>query len=116
MRFIPIFLCASILLSSPSPVSSQSEATAEAELAFRNAERELTAAFSALLAGVKQHALRRDIESAQRAWLLFRDKEASARAGITSHGGSAYSMDYLANRTELTRERFRQLGELLEKL
>lgn len=57
-----------------------------------------------------------DLVKAQRAWITFREKEAAARAGVTSQGGSAYAMDYQANMTETTRQRIVQLELMLANL
>ena len=116
MRFTCCFLAALLLFSFCPGSAAQSEATSQAEVAFRQADRELNAVYASLLARAKRRKIIGDIKAAQRAWLDFRDKEASVRAGVTSHGGSAYHMDYLANRAELTRERTAQLRGLLRKL
>jgi uncharacterized protein YecT (DUF1311 family) len=116
MRFRVCLLGACLFFSLCLPAAAQSEATAQAEVAFRQVDQELNAAYTALLGKAKARALKNDIREAQRAWLQFRDKEAALQAGVTSQGGSAYTMDYLANRTELTEARIKQLTALRSKL
>jgi uncharacterized protein YecT (DUF1311 family) len=53
-------------------------------------------------------------KEAQQKWQSFRDAEASFHAGLTSGGGSAYSVDYQIERLELTRERIKVLKKIYE--
>ena len=55
-------------------------------------------------------------KEAQQKWLSFRDAEACFQAGLTSGGGSAYSIDYMSERLELTRERIRLLKKVLDSV
>jgi uncharacterized protein YecT (DUF1311 family) len=104
------------LLAATLPARSQSEATLQAEKAFEQADGELKAVYTMVLDKTKHPKLRHDVQAAQRAWLVFRDREGAARAGVSSQGGSAYSMDYHAARAELTKERTVQLQNLLKHL
>ena len=99
-----------------SPGRSQSEATMQAEKAFKEADTELGAVYQAVLKRINHPKLKQDVQAAQRAWIAFRDREAVARAGASSQGGSAYSMDLLAARAELTQERTAQFQKLLKRL
>jgi uncharacterized protein YecT (DUF1311 family) len=104
------------LLAAILPARSQSEATLQAEKAFEEAAGELKAVYGMVLDKIRHPKLKQEVQAAQRAWLVFRDREGAARAGVSSQGGSAYSMDYLAARAELTKERTLQLQKLLKHL
>lgn len=112
-RWLIIAVC---LFAFASPGRSQSEATMQAEKAFKEAAAELDAVYRTVLSRIDQPKLKRDVQAAQRAWIAFRDREATARAAASSQGGSAYSMDLLAARAELTQERTLQLQKLLKRL
>ena len=109
-------LIAVCLFAFASPGQSQSKATAQAEKGLAEAASELDSAYRTVLKRIKHPKLKQDVQAAQRAWVAFRDREAVARAGVSSQGGSAYSMDLLAARAELTRERTLQLQKLLKQL
>ncbi len=55
-------------------------------------------------------------QEAQKKWQSFRDAEASFQAGLTSGGGSAYSLDYQTERMEKTRERIKVLKKVLDSI
>ena len=95
---------------------SQSEATTQAEKGLEAAASELDAVYQTVLKRIENPKLKQDVQAAQRAWIAYRDREAVARAGVSSQGGSAYSMDLLATRAELTQERTLQLQKLLKRL
>ena len=89
-----------------------------AEKDFKKADSEMNAVYQKALVELAQDSdhgkiLIADFKKAQRAWLTFRDAEAACRAGVTSNGGSAYTMNYLANLTSLTLHRTKDLSELL---
>lgn len=88
-----------------------------AERDFKKADAEMNAMYQKVLSALAQDTDHgkihiANLKKAQRAWLAFRDAEATARAGASSDGGSAYSMDYLANLKILTIYRTKELAEL----
>lgn len=112
-RWSVIAVCLFVFASSG---QSQSEATTQAEKGFEAAASELDAVYRMVLKRIERPKLKEDVQAAQRAWIAYRDREAVARAGVSSQGGSAYSMDLLATRAELTQERTLQLQKLLKGL
>jgi uncharacterized protein YecT (DUF1311 family) len=79
---------------------------------FKQADKELNAAYSRLLAKISpagQSALR----DAQQTWLRFRDQECDFET-LGSTGGSVHSMVLLICRTNLTRLRTEQLVAQIE--
>lgn len=92
----------------------QSGATLIAESGYKKIDVELNQVYNELIEVLKVKGSKDDIVKAQRAWIAFRESDAKARAGITSDGGSAYSMDYLANMTEMTQQRVEQLKAILK--
>ena len=105
-RWSIIAIC---LFALASPGRSQSEATAQAEKGLAKAATELDAVYQTVLKRIDHPKLKEDVQAAQRAWIAYRDREAVVRAGVSSQGGSAYSMDLLATCAELTQERTLQL-------
>jgi len=97
----------------------QTDVVDAAEKEFKKADAEMNAAYQkvlSVLVKAPDHGkiLIADLKKAQRAWLVFRDAEAAIRAGVSSGGGSAYSMDYLANLATLTEQRTKDLNRLLK--
>lgn len=88
----------------------------EAEKEFKKADAKLSTVYKELLAHVSDKRIRSDVIEAQKAWIAFRDKDALAMAGITSNGGSAFSLDYLNNLIDLTEERVSQLERIASTL
>ena len=85
----------------------------QADQSFKAADAELNRTYKLLQSHLQSAQQKKDLTKAQKAWIAFRDSNAAFRAGVTSGGGSAYSMDYLANLTELTQQRNKQLKALL---
>lgn len=111
-RWFVVFAFSFIFLSSEI-AHSQPQATLQAEQWFKSVDKKMEQAYHDVL-NVIQHSplpvetkkvLKKDFIEAQKSWLKYREREAAARAGFTAQGGSAYSMDYLANLAELTEER-----------
>lgn len=99
----------------------QSEATTQAEKSFKEADARLNQAYQETLQTIVREKLpghpEEDLRKSQRAWLKFRDAEASARALVEAEGGSIYSTYYCAFLAKLTEDRIKQLEECyLEKL
>lgn len=102
------------------PDGNQSELNACAADDFRKADQELNAAYQAL---VKKEAGDRvfvsKLRQAQKAWLAFRDAELEARFACAEKDiricwGSLYPMLFHARQAALTRDRTRQLQQLLK--
>ena len=85
-----------------------------ARAGFDRAEASLNACYQKLLKAIPDEKLRQEVKLAQQAWVKFRDADASAHAGITSQGGSAYAMDFMVNLAELTEQRTAQLKKMLK--
>jgi uncharacterized protein YecT (DUF1311 family) len=104
------------LLFSAANAVAQSEATQLADKEFRQADALLNRAYQQLQLRLESARARDELAKAQRAWIGFRDSDSAFHAGVSSGGGSAYSTDYLANRTQLTEQRTAQLNALLRSL
>jgi uncharacterized protein YecT (DUF1311 family) len=94
---------------------AQSEATQESEKAFRRADADLNQVYQRVMTRLKTPDAKKHLVKAQNAWISFRDSESEFRAGITG-GGSAYSMDFMAKQTDLTKERIKDLRTILSRL
>jgi uncharacterized protein YecT (DUF1311 family) len=111
----------SILVASVVLAQAQPDVRDEAETSFKRADAELNQTYQRLLAKIDAHPdlpkrLRADLQKAQRSWIAFRDAEASFRAGLSSGGGSAYSMDYFVTLAELTEQRTQELKKRFKLL
>lgn len=85
----------------------------EAETALQDVNSRLQTVFRQLVRNVSDPRTKEDVKKAHSAWQTFSAAEATARAGVTSKGGSAYSSDRTQVLLELTEERLRQLREQL---
>ena len=94
-------------------IRAADEATVQSDNEWLDADRALNAAYQALLPSLTATDAA-SLKKAQTAWLVYRDAQAALKAHLTSDGGSAYSTDFLANSTELTIERTKQLKALLK--
>ena len=104
-----------------SPLHGQSEATKDAETSFKEADARLNRVHQeALHALIRENFLghpEEELRKSQRAWLTFRDEEASTRALIAAGSGSIYSTYFSNYLAELTDDRVKQLNVCyLEKL
>ncbi len=93
---------------------AQPDVRDEAARAFKRADATLNRTYAQLLAKIEgqpdhPRQLRSDLRRAQRSWIAFRAAEAAFRAGLSSGGGSAYTMDYFATLAELTEQRIQEL-------
>lgn len=113
-HLLSIFSIAALLIA-PSAFA-QSEATLAAERWFRRADADLNRTYTQLQSRLKSPRAKDELAKAQRAWIAFRDSDSAFRAGITSGGGSAYSMDYMGNQAELTEQRTKKLKTFLQHL
>jgi uncharacterized protein YecT (DUF1311 family) len=88
---------------------------------FDAADRELNQVYRKLMsAGAKEPVFIASLRGAQKAWLAFRDAELESRFACENQDhrtcwGSMITLDWPAYKTQLTRERTRQLGKLLEE-
>ena len=116
---------ASVSTDPPTPQQSQNEQpttqpsendhpTTIADQSFKLADAELNSTYKLLQSRLQSASQKSELTKAQKAWIAFRDSDATFRAGVSSGGGSAYSMDYLANLTELTEQRAKELKALLQ--
>ena len=106
---------------------SQNEADVRdiARKSFEQADVELNKAYQDLIKGINSQAfltteikniIPSDLKQSQRAWVTFRDAESKLRAGLSSQGGSGYSMDYIATKSELTQQRIKELKGFIKSL
>lgn len=88
---------------------------------FNTADAELNRVYRELLAaGAREPVFIAKLRSAQQAWIRFRDAELESRFACENQDnrvcwGSMITLDWPAYKTQLTRERTRELGKLLEE-
>lgn len=91
---------------------SQQDENAEAALAFERADKELNEVYGKVM-GVLDDESKQRLKKAQRAWVAFRDAEATFRADAEARGGSMWPLIHEGIRSRLTKERVVSLRELL---
>lgn len=94
------------------PGQSQQEMNAEAAAAFEKADKELNRAYAKVM-GVLDDESKQRLKVAQRAWVAFRDAEATFRADAEARGGSMWPLVHEGIRARLTEARVNSLKELL---
>ena len=87
---------------------TQSEMNAQARADFERADAELNKTYKALLTRLSDAESKKKLEDSQRAWIAFRDAEASFAADQV-RGGSAAPVLRYASMTESTEQRIKQL-------
>src|ERR1041385_7316570 len=87
---------------------TQSEMNAQARTEFERADAELRKTYAALLARLSDTESKKKLEDSQRAWIAFRDAEASFAADQL-RGGSAAPVLRYTSITESTEQRINQL-------
>lgn len=98
---------------------NQLELNACASADFERADVELNKTYQMILKKMADEPLFvRKLRVAQNAWLVFRDADLDARFSCAENDvrrcwGSMYPMSYLARKTELTKDRTRQLQQIL---
>ena len=112
MKILPLCLLLAALSPVPLVAQSQQEMNAEAAEAFTIADKELNAVYAKVLANLDDEA-KEHLKKAQRAWVAFRDAEASFRADAEARGGSMWPLIHEGVRSRLTKERVKSLKELL---
>jgi uncharacterized protein YecT (DUF1311 family) len=106
-----------ILSNSPSIIAlAQSEATTQAEIDYKKSNTELNSLYNKVIKKLPDTLSRTKLVNTQKAWIIFRDLDAKFRAEISSNGGSAYSMDFISNLTDLTNQRITQLNSIFNAL
>lgn len=109
-----LWISSLLLLSLPSLAQNQGTLNAQADREFRQADKELNAAYQELSPKLGPEA-RRALVTAQQAWVKFRDADAQAHAEAY-HGGSMAPMVYSNQQKQDTVLRCRQLREWLKEL
>jgi uncharacterized protein YecT (DUF1311 family) len=109
-------------LATPATAQTQADLTAQAGADWKRADTAMNAQYRATMAFMKTmdgHAgvangpsYRQALLASQRAWLTFRDAQCVMQ-GYGYRGGSAEPMERLACRATLTRERTKQLKDLV---
>ncbi|WP_193213844.1 lysozyme inhibitor LprI family protein [Luteolibacter marinus] len=94
------------------PAQSQAEMNAEAAAAFEKADKELNQVYVKVMRELDDESKQR-LKVAQRAWVAFRDAEATFRADAEARGGSMWPMIHEGIRGRLTAQRVKSLKELL---
>ena len=87
---------------------TQSEMNAQARAEFERADAELSKTHKALLARLSDAESKKKLEESQRAWIAFRDAEASFAADQVRGGSAAPVLRYMSM-TESTEQRIKQL-------
>lgn len=87
---------------------TQSEMNAQARAEFERADAELNKTYKALLARLSDAESKKKLEESQRAWIAFRDAEASFAADQVRGGSAAPVLRYMSM-TESTEQRIKQL-------
>jgi uncharacterized protein YecT (DUF1311 family) len=122
MRFITLGVLASSILITSSAISQTEPTTLDiAQKSFEQADTLLNQTYQNLQKKITSLPLEKkktlsELKEVQRTWILFRDMESVLRASVSSQGGSAYTLDLIANKTELTNQRIKELKFLTNSL
>ena len=112
-----LLLCAALSLTGilpiPARAQSQAEMNQHAEKDFDAADAAMNKAYKQLMSKLDKEAQAK-LKSAQRAWVAFRDAQGDLEADLEARGGSMAPMIYDGSRTELTKERTKELQDLLK--
>jgi|SRR5438105_14505006 len=103
-------LLASLLVIplAPSRAQTQSAMNAQSRAKLERADTKLTKTYQALLARLPATERKRKLQESQRAWIAFRDAEASFAADQVRGGTAARSLRF-TRMTECTQLRIKQL-------
>ena len=93
-----------------SPV--QANPSDDADSAFKKADTELNRVYKELVKAIKKQEAREYFIRSQRAWIVFRDEEASFRTELYNKGGIVWACVFTEEQTELTNERIKQIKSL----
>lgn len=100
--------------------SNQMELNACAQQDFEAADKALNQTYKALVKAYAEDKLfLKNLKTAQRAWIAFRDAELEARftcadGDLRSCWGTMYAQTFMSRKAELTQARTAQLKEMLE--
>ena len=100
------------LCVTPVFAQSQQEMNREAEASFTKADAELNRVYAKVIATLDDES-KPELKAAQRAWVAFRDAQATFQMNQEARGGSMAPMIYAGVRASLTKARIAQLKELL---
>lgn len=89
------------------------EVTEAAEREFSKSKANLESRFEKLLFRLPGEKEREMWGAAHQMWLKFSTKEAEAKAGLTSGGGSSFSLDYLVALTNMNDDRSKYYASIL---
>src|SRR5574337_859690 len=87
---------------------TQSEMSAQARAEFERADAQLNKTYKALIARLPDARSKQKLQDSQRAWIAFRDAEASFAADQVRDGSAAPVLRY-TSMTESTEQRIKQL-------
>jgi uncharacterized protein YecT (DUF1311 family) len=116
MQFVTIGIISVVSLLLPlAPLHAQTQAAmnAQARAEFAQVDAELNKTYQSVLAKLPTVESKQKLREAQRAWLVSRDAEA-ARAGKEADGGSMAPTLHYETMTHLTRERIKELNNMLD--
>src|SRR5436309_12276659 len=110
--------CASLLISLLIPLTqihaqTQAAMNAQARGDFQRADADLNKTYQSVLAKLPTVENKQKLRQAQRAWVVSRDAEA-ARAAKEADGGSMAPTLRYETMTHLTRERIKELNNMLD--
>jgi uncharacterized protein YecT (DUF1311 family) len=95
------------------PVQTQAEMTQQADEDFEKADEKMSAAYRKFK-GMQDEDGAAKLKTAQKAWLAYRDAEATFEAA-PNKGGSIYSMVYDGVRQRITEARTKELVDLINE-
>ena len=100
------------LCATPALAQNQFEMNRQAEASFAKADAELNRVYAKVIATLDDES-KPELKAAQRAWVAFRDAQATFEMNQEARGGSMAPMIYAGVRATLTKARIAQLKELL---
>jgi uncharacterized protein YecT (DUF1311 family) len=80
---------------------------------FRTADRELNELFTKQLSSLKTQKTKKRLQDAQRAWLVFRDRDCLYEVGPSEESGSIWPMEHCTCMAKRTQRRVVELREFL---
>jgi uncharacterized protein YecT (DUF1311 family) len=107
MRLLAVLIAAGLLAAGSAAAQSQMELNQQAGAELRKSDERLNTVYKALLAKVSE-AGKTKLQTAQQAWLRFRDQECEFET-MGTVGGSIHSMIVAGCLTRLTDQRVKDL-------
>ena len=102
-----------LLLSLPAYAQSQQEMNSQARKELKKADAELNRVYKEVIALLPDEKAVELMRKSQRAWLTFRDADATSHADAM-RGGSAAPLLFYGQQAQLTRSRIKQLQRYLD--